>query len=245
VRLAVPGFSTLQRAGLSHDKLVGRARDVLVSALAKADALAVTIEVHADAPPVVGAIIDAARSREIAGRRVAALHVRAPLTLGAGAGVGPDAPEPAALHDLVGSLAQIDVLSLDVPSMHAPTLTALGLAGPGQGEALHGQMSRAWREIIEATRPVEGVTGLRTPWVVPRITRRDEVYSEIDGFYDHWLTAQGACVIDPLALAAVGPDARIAPLPVPELARVREAREAVRIELAQATDAAPPAGARA
>ena len=53
-------------------------------------------------------------------------------------------------------------------------------------------------------------------WIVPRITRCDAVYSEIESFYDRWLTVAQACVIDPLPRAQEGE--RITPLPAPELA---------------------------
>jgi len=57
------------------------------------------------------------------------------------------------------------------------------------------------------------------PWVVPRITRCDAVYGQVEGFYDHWLMHAWACVIDPLARPIAGD--RIAPLPLPVAARDR------------------------
>lgn len=62
--------------------------------------------------------------------------------------------------------------------------------------------------------------GLPTPWIVPRITRRDEVYEEIEGFFDRGLVFAGACVIDALPSATSG--ARIAPLPLPRNAATRQ-----------------------
>lgn len=61
--------------------------------------------------------------------------------------------------------------------------------------------------------------GLPTMWVVPRITRCDATYSEIEPFYDYWLTLAGAAIIDPLASPIEGQ--RIAPLPVPARAAQR------------------------
>ncbi len=57
-------------------------------------------------------------------------------------------------------------------------------------------------------------------WIVPRITRCDAVYHELESFYDRWLTIAQACVIDPLAKAE--DHERITPLPRPKLAQWRE-----------------------
>ena len=55
-----------------------------------------------------------------------------------------------------------------------------------------------------------------TPWIVPRITRCDAVYEEIESFYDRWLVLAGAAVIDPLPVpAAAQAEGRIRPLPKP------------------------------
>jgi hypothetical protein len=61
---------------------------------------------------------------------------------------------------------------------------------------------------------------LPTHWIVPRLTRRDEVYETIEGFYDACIMAIGACVIDPLPEARIGE--RIQPLPLPASARARQ-----------------------
>lgn len=64
-------------------------------------------------------------------------------------------------------------------------------------------------------------------WIVPRITRRDAVYAEIESFYDRWIILAGACVIDPLAESI--PGERIEPLPVPSSAASRLSGERVRL----------------
>jgi hypothetical protein len=69
--------------------------------------------------------------------------------------------------------------------------------------------------------------GLVDQWIVPRITRRDEVYSEIESFYDRWIMAAGAAVIDSLELPIAGH--RIDPLPVPPQAAQRIAASIIRI----------------
>jgi len=56
--------------------------------------------------------------------------------------------------------------------------------------------------------------GLPAVWVVPRITRCDAVYEEVEPFYDRWLMQAGAAVIDPLPVPM--PGQRIGPLPPPE-----------------------------
>jgi len=81
----------------------------------------------------------------------------------------------------------------------------------------------------EARRNIERLLNRRAaspggvgPWIVPRITRCDTVYAEIRSFYDRWLMAAGACVIDPLPLSI--PGNRIAPLPRPETVVRRDHR---------------------
>jgi hypothetical protein len=70
------------------------------------------------------------------------------------------------------------------------------------------------RRLIRAARSAgDGIPGMPRLWVVPRITRCDAVYGEVEGFYDQWLMEAGACVIDPLPEAKQGE--RIAPLPRP------------------------------
>lgn len=88
-----------------------------------------------------------------------------------------------------------------------------------------------------------GAEGLTDQWVVPRITRRDATYTHLEGFYRHWLTRAGACVIDPLPAAIEGE--RIAPLPVPASARRRREREEVVVGVdgaATTVSGAPVAG---
>lgn len=75
--------------------------------------------------------------------------------------------------------------------------------------------------LAEHARVVENVECLLAPrdggrgpaWIVPRLTRCDAVYREIERFYDRWLMRAGWCVIDPAPRAIEGE--RIAPLPRP------------------------------
>lgn len=57
------------------------------------------------------------------------------------------------------------------------------------------------------------------PWIVPRLTRCDARYQQIDGFFRPRLIQCGWAVLDPLRHARAGE--RIAPLPVPAAARRR------------------------
>ena len=65
--------------------------------------------------------------------------------------------------------------------------------------------------------------GLPRTWIVPRITRCDAVYGEIESFFDRWIMGAGAAVIDTLPCALPGD--RIEPLPVPAAASLRLSRE--------------------
>ena len=60
-------------------------------------------------------------------------------------------------------------------------------------------------------------------FVIPRITRCDTTYSEIETFYHRWLHAAGWAVIDPLP--APRPGERIVPLPLPAHAQRRFDRD--------------------
>ena len=78
----------------------------------------------------------------------------------------------------------------------------------------------------------------RGPWIVPRMTRCDSVYADVRGFYDRWIIAAGAAVIDPLPL--VVPGNRIAPLPRPDRVVRRDQRRRMLI----LSDGTAPLGER-
>lgn len=100
---------------------------------------------------------------------------------------------------------------------------------------LHARSARAYRDLTgrdgleEAEKGVRallaGRDGPGSPWILPRITRRDRVYDELEGFYDAWLMEAGACVIDPLPRKNAGE--RIEPLEWPAEAQRRRAAEVV------------------
>jgi hypothetical protein len=68
---------------------------------------------------------------------------------------------------------------------------------------------------------------LRLPWIVPRLTRCDTVYEQVERFYDHALMQTGAAVIDPLPQPM--PGERIEPLPPPADAARRHDLETLTI----------------
>lgn len=98
--------------------------------------------------------------------------------------------------------AGVQVLSIDVENPTGP-LEAL--------DDLHRHR--------ETSRESGAVRALSRTWIVPRLTRRDDVYESVEGFYDACVMALGACVLDPLPTFRSGE--RIQALPLPEMARTR------------------------
>ncbi len=82
-------------------------------------------------------------------------------------------------------------------------------------------------DTLLAARHERDGEGIPATWIVPRITRRDEVYEQVEGFYDRALMTFGACVIDPLATPI--PGQRIEPLPLPTRARAHFQRTLLRV----------------
>lgn len=66
-------------------------------------------------------------------------------------------------------------------------------------------------------------------WIVPRLTKRDAVYGDIESFVDKWTLVFGHAAID--AFEDAPADERIRPLPHPRSARARFERERVEIDL--------------
>ncbi|MGH7132197.1 MAG: motility associated factor glycosyltransferase family protein [Phycisphaerales bacterium] len=132
--------------------------------------------------------------------------------------------------DLVATTEAVDRLLAATPEiisidLHANDPETYAAVAPHHEPGAFARSRENLQRLINA-RHEAGAGGLMdTPWLVPRITRRDEVYEQIEYLYDHWLLTAGACVIDPLAQAM--PGARIAPLPLPALARWRNERGTV------------------
>lgn len=111
----------------------------------------------------------------------------------------------------------VDVVSVDV--LATTPETYLRMAGVDGYELVKSRVEA----LLERRGTIAGLPGM---WVVPRITRCDEVYEEIEPFYMGWLMAACSAVIDPVPEGvALPPSARIRPLPLPALARARRARE--------------------
>ena len=117
--------------------------------------------------------------------------------------------EPAAIDSLLA--AEPEVISVDLMAEDQATYTQV--AGTDAFRAVRANMQR----LLDARRPLPG--GGFSPWIVPRLTRRDAVYEHIEPFFDRWTMLCGWAVIDPLP--APNPRERIAPLPPPRLARER------------------------
>jgi hypothetical protein len=109
----------------------------------------------------------------------------------------------------------VDVISVNV--MAGTPETYRQIMGVDRFAQVHANLER----LLEgrAKRNQDAGSVLPTPWIVPRITRCDAAYEEIEQVYDRWLMVAGACVIDSLPGgkdieqgAAVD---RIRPLPPP------------------------------
>ncbi|MFO0835142.1 MAG: 6-hydroxymethylpterin diphosphokinase MptE-like protein [Phycisphaerales bacterium] len=105
--------------------------------------------------------------------------------------------------------AGLDVLSVDLLADRGETYQRV------TGLSEHGRAVENIESLLAARGEGRGPT-----WIVPRITRCDEVYEEIEAFYDRWIMRAGWCVIDPMPRAMEG--ARIAPLPRPACIEARD-----------------------
>lgn len=117
--------------------------------------------------------------------------------------------EPAVIDSLLA--AEPEVISVDL--MAEDQATYAQVAGIDAFKVVRANMQR----LLDGRRPLPG--GGFSPWIVPRLTRRDAVYEHVEPFFDRWTMLCGWAVIDPLS--AMIPSERIAPLPLPRLARER------------------------
>jgi hypothetical protein len=119
------------------------------------------------------------------------------------------------LHALLDCGA--DVISVDLMAESAATYRAV--MGADAFDRARANLIR----LIERrdARPCPG--GLRTPWIVPRLTRCDAVYEDIETFFDRWILGAGAAILDPLPSPV--PGNRIEPLPIPADAVRRMSRD--------------------
>lgn len=171
--------------------------------------------------PRIADIIASARSAGFAG-----VHLRTDLL------------DPEADLDRILSLGA-DVISVDALASTAATHRAL------TGTDRFAAVVQATQDAARAAILAAGPGGIPRPWIVPRITRCDEVYEEIEPFYTGWLRVTRAAIIDPLPHAPFEPQGRpqpqgqgaseappptrIEPLPLPGHAARRLAREGLTV----------------
>lgn len=144
--------------------------------------------------PGLGGIIRAAREAGIG-----AVHVRTEATA-----------EESVVEGLLS--AGPDVVSVDLYATTAERYRAV------TGRDDHARALSNTQRLLDGRRLFRG---LPHPWVVPRITRCDAVYEEVESFYDRALYFTCAGVIDPLPMAREGE--RIGPLPKPRGVVARDA----------------------
>lgn len=140
------------------------------------------------------------------------IHLRSQFALGA--------LEATTLIPDAASAAQplADVISFDIVSDDAETYAKLS---PRAGLSGHATSRRRLAELINRRRetPADLNAGIPLPWICPRLTRRDEVYSHVEAVVDSCIMLTGWCVLDPLR--APIPGSRIEPFPPPTLANLR------------------------
>lgn len=110
------------------------------------------------------------------------------------------------------------VITVDLLANDAPTYAAL------TGVDRHTALLERLGALADARS--ESAAGLRTPWIVPRMTKCDAVLDQIEGFYDAWTMAVGSAVID--AQPGWVRD-RVRPLPVPVGRLLQIERDVLRV----------------
>lgn len=107
----------------------------------------------------------------------------------------------------------VDVISVD---LHADTRATYRLLTGAD------DYDRVTSNIESVLRAQDRSVGAPTPWLVPRILRRDAVYEEIELFFDRWVHYAGAAVIDQSPQPIAGE--RIEPLGKPRMTAWRDWR---------------------
>ena len=143
---------------------------------------------------------------------VRALHVRTGLRA-----------EGAAIDAMVA--AGPDVVSVDLHAETAATYSAV------TGEDAFA-LARAGLEHLARSRGAWPAADTSSSawhgWIVPRLTKCDASYAEMERFYDRWIMLCGWAVIDPLSVATSSE--RIGPLRTPTSKARRDTRTFMRIE---------------
>lgn len=128
--------------------------------------------------------------------------------------------------------AGADVVSVDLLAQEPATYGAL--TGGGDLALALANLDR----MLAAREPESESRWLRAPIVVPRMTRCDAVYEELEAFYDRATLVCGHAMLDPLPAGCESADERIAGLPVPRVAAERALAE-TRVVLCDGSTGAP------
>ncbi|MCK4872240.1 MAG: DUF115 domain-containing protein [Phycisphaerales bacterium] len=139
---------------------------------------------------------------------IRAVHVRTDLLV-----------ESAVLDELVE--ARVDVVSVNLSADRAATYAAVMGVDRFRDAVLN-------IEHLMSIRRGEGP--FRLPWIVPRLTRCDATYDDIEPFYDRWLTGLQAAVIEAMpAWSSHMTGQRLRPVPVPKRVERAHNRRVMRI----------------
>lgn len=162
------------------------------------------------------------RVRTLSRETPVAITISATPTL-PGEGRTPDLLSWTALRGLVARLREVGAAGIHIRtgaanpgafailSELAPDITSIDFADADDSAAA---------DLVEALLPTRHyAAGLPDRWIVPRLTRRDAVYEQVEGFVDRSIMVAGCAVLDPLSAPITGE--RIAPLPPPDAARER------------------------
>ncbi|MDX2145896.1 MAG: 6-hydroxymethylpterin diphosphokinase MptE-like protein [Planctomycetota bacterium] len=157
-------------------------------------------------------IVEIARTLRRAGATV--VHLRTKLALD-------QASMRARIPQLVDGT--FDVISIDLDRFEQRSITIGAATGVDPRASLDALLAARDARVASAG-------GIATPWIVPRLERRDATLESLDEFCKLWLMRTGAAVIDPPSEAALRDAARVEVLPRPERVRRRTARELLRID---------------
>lgn len=198
-RRALPKFDgALTRPSMARDDVLRITRDIA----AFAPAVAVTLAGAGDPllHPDFTPLVHAIRDAGVSG-----LHVRTDLA-------SPDAP----IDTLIGGA--VGVVSVNVHAANAAAYASItGLD----------RFDLVMQHIDALLAARRASPGGRTPWIVPRMTRRDAVYEQIEEHVDKSLFICGAVALD--QLEAPIPGERIEPLGKPRATAVRDWRSRMMI----------------
>jgi len=117
----------------------------------------------------------------------------------------------------------IDVLSVDVLAEDRATYQAL--TGQDRLEDVYDRLQGIFDAMGNGHSGDSGQS--EHLWLVPRMTRCDAVYGDLERFYDKWLMLCGSAVIDPMSKA--DKEQRIKPLPIPAARQRQLDRATMRI----------------